>query len=459
MACLGLLLIAWGCGEKDSRKRPDKRADYLLINEVFTGEPDYIEIFNPLQVEPGQPPGQNTLSLIGYRIELYDDGSLVDTYVFVDDVKLPENSVLVLREGTGTDNPPQEVYLGFDLQWVAGFPVEVVLRDETADPLDYVAVNTSGLTPNLPSAAEFEGDLTQGQDEDEVIRIGVVDTDRDRDFRTGVGRGSPGLLNPEQGGSVRITTTSLPDAYAGFDYDFHLQAEGGTPPYRWDIIVGSLPAGFDLDPDSGRLTGITGATQTSSFTVRVRDSYGPPRTGSAQFTLDLFLSFEGTDPVILLNEISTEEEAFVEIFHVPGSGGYANLSGWTVRFIEDPSYVTDFVLPDPTIVPEGEALVIRDGYDPDGKGYLHVGFDIPWNTPERGACTLLDATGGGMDYLNWNDPFAPHKPLDINWLDTIQAAGANLVLWRNTLADTDSPADWSLASPGSGTPGSRNPGQ
>jgi hypothetical protein len=455
MACVGLLLLSSGCRESDSRKKSPAGADHLLINEVFTGEPDYIEILNPLR----QPPGQNTVSLFQYSISLYDDGSLVDTYTFVQDVKLPENSVLVLREGTGTDNPPDEIYLGFDLQWVTGFPVEVLVRDETAAPVDYVAINTSGLTPNLPSNAEFEGDLGQGRDENEVFRVGIVDTDRDRDFRTGDGQGSPGLLNPEQGGAVRITTTSLPDGYAGFDYDYQIQAEGGTPPYRWNVTVGALPTGFDLHPTSGRLTGTPEATLTSSFTVRVRDSYSPPRQGLAPLTLDLFLDSEGTDPVILINEISTEEGAFVELCHVPGSGGYANLSGWTVRFIEDPSFVTDFILPDPTVIGEGEVFVIRDGYGPAGQRELHVGFDIPWNTPERGACTLLDATGGGIDYLNWNDPFAPHKPQDVNWLDTVQATGNRQVLWRNSLVDTDSPADWSLASPGSGTPGSMNPGQ
>jgi hypothetical protein len=365
----------------------------------------------------------------------------------------------VLREGTGTDNAPYEVYLGFDLEWVAGFPVEVVLRDEMADPLDYVAINTSGQTPSLPSGAEFEGSLDQGHDEDEVLRIGVVDTDRAWDFRTGDGRGTPGILNPEQGGPVRIVTPGLPDAHAGFDYDFPIQAEGGTPPYDWDIILGALPANFQLDPDSGRITGKAGITTTASFTVRVRDSFRPPRTGSAPFTLDLYLDFEGTDPTVLVNEIGTDDEAYVELLHIPGSGGYADVTGWTIRIIEDPNFVTDFTLPDPTIVAEGETLLIRDGYDPDGKGVLHVGLDIPWNTPERGACALLDATGGGVDYVNWNDPFAPRKPLDVNWLDTVLASGANQVLWRNSLVDTDSPADWSLASPGSGTPGAMNPGQ
>ena len=46
---------------------------------------------------------------------------------------------------------------------------------------------------------------------------------------------------------LQITTTSLPDATAGQPYSATLAATGGTPPYKWKVTSGSLPAGLTLN--------------------------------------------------------------------------------------------------------------------------------------------------------------------------------------------------------------------
>jgi hypothetical protein len=53
---------------------------------------------------------------------------------------------------------------------------------------------------------------------------------------------------------LRITTDSLPNARASFDYVVQLACDGGVPPYRWRVAEGELPPGMSLSED-GKLSG------------------------------------------------------------------------------------------------------------------------------------------------------------------------------------------------------------
>lgn len=75
---------------------------------------------------------------------------------------------------------------------------------------------------------------------------------------------------------LAITTTSLPSGAVNQPYDGSLQATGGTPPLTWNIVAGTgtLPAGLNLNPMTGAISGTPTTTGTSSFTVRVADAGG-----------------------------------------------------------------------------------------------------------------------------------------------------------------------------------------
>ena len=78
-----------------------------------------------------------------------------------------------------------------------------------------------------------------------------------------------GICDPS--GGLFIVTTSLPGGIDGVPYSATLTASGGTPPYTWAVISGSLPAGLSLS-SAGAITGTPTTAGDSSFTVQVTDA-------------------------------------------------------------------------------------------------------------------------------------------------------------------------------------------
>ena len=75
--------------------------------------------------------------------------------------------------------------------------------------------------------------------------------------------------------ALRVLTTTLPEVDAGGAYQATLQATGGTPPYRWAMVEGRLPAGLTLSsggvvagtPSGGLLTTVVVATTDAAGRV------------------------------------------------------------------------------------------------------------------------------------------------------------------------------------------------
>ena len=79
-----------------------------------------------------------------------------------------------------------------------------------------------------------------------------------------------------------IVTGSLPPGQQGIAYSGQLVAAGGTEPYTWSQISGSLPTGVNLS-SSGFVTGTPTSLGTYHFTVNMNDSAG----GSDQATISM----------------------------------------------------------------------------------------------------------------------------------------------------------------------------
>ncbi len=94
-----------------------------------------------------------------------------------------------------------------------------------------------------------------------------------------------GYFVPETPAPLVITTASLPGMKAGATYSATLTAYGGTPPYSWTVVSGSLPPGLSLSA-AGVISGTSSAADTYTFTVQASDSTTPgPKTASAALSI------------------------------------------------------------------------------------------------------------------------------------------------------------------------------
>jgi hypothetical protein len=83
------------------------------------------------------------------------------------------------------------------------------------------------------------------------------------------------------GSPLAITSATLHGGITNTPYNATLNATGGTAPYTWSVISGSLPVGFSLAPATGLLSGTPTASGTITFTATVSDSSSPAQTTSA----------------------------------------------------------------------------------------------------------------------------------------------------------------------------------
>jgi len=81
------------------------------------------------------------------------------------------------------------------------------------------------------------------------------------------------VVEPANGQPLAITTGTLPNGQMGTAYNTVITATGGTQPYNWSAS-GNVPPGITLNPSTGDLAGMPGATGTFSFTVTVTDASG-----------------------------------------------------------------------------------------------------------------------------------------------------------------------------------------
>ena len=77
-------------------------------------------------------------------------------------------------------------------------------------------------------------------------------------------------LRTGAGASPRITTAVMSVGVLRRPYSQTLTAAEGTPPYRWSLLEGSLPAGLTLDA-TGLVSGSPSALGSYSFKVQVAD--------------------------------------------------------------------------------------------------------------------------------------------------------------------------------------------
>ncbi len=98
--------------------------------------------------------------------------------------------------------------------------------------------------------------------------------------------------------TITISPTTLPDAVLNAVYSQQVTATGGSTPYTYSVITGSLPAGITLSA-SGLLSGTPTSLGVSNFTVQATDSTNC--TGTKAYTLQVVCPVITVSPATLPN--------------------------------------------------------------------------------------------------------------------------------------------------------------
>jgi hypothetical protein len=70
-------------------------------------------------------------------------------------------------------------------------------------------------------------------------------------------------------------------------YSSSLTASGGTPPYRFSIIGGSLPPDLTLNGSTGLISGTPTMAGTYPYTAQVTDSLSNTATANCQIVISI----------------------------------------------------------------------------------------------------------------------------------------------------------------------------
>jgi len=141
--------------------------------------------------------------------------------------------------------------------------------------------------------------------------------------------------------TLSISTTTLSTGQMNIPYSATLAATGGTAPYRWSILTGSLPTGLSLNSSSGQISGTPSQSGSFPIQVQVTDSSSPTnQTASQALTLAVSPAVVGTAVTscgtlgnsgatyVLQNDISSSGTCIV----IGASGITFDLNGHTITY-------------------------------------------------------------------------------------------------------------------------------
>ncbi len=129
-----------------------------------------------------------------------------------------------------------------------------------------------------------------------------------------------------------ITTLSLPQATEDAEYNASLDVLGGIAPYTWEITVGALPDGLDLDSATGEITGTPTTAGEAGFTAEVTGAAGAADSKEFAITVNLPL-------VLITDSLSSQTLGVAYQASLEASGGTLPRT-WEIIFGDLPAGLT-----------------------------------------------------------------------------------------------------------------------
>lgn len=87
-------------------------------------------------------------------------------------------------------------------------------------------------------------------------------------------------------GPLSITTSSLPAGMVAQSYSATISVSGGTAPYSWSVVAGSLATGLTLNSATGQISGTPSQSGMFPFSIQVRDSLGTTATANLSILIN-----------------------------------------------------------------------------------------------------------------------------------------------------------------------------
>ena len=160
----------------------------------------------------------------------------------------------------------------------------------TATPYSQTLAAINGTAPYTFST--ISGSLPAGLSLSNGVISGSPTATGTSNFTIRVVDSSTPMVNAQKAFSLVIvptltisTLSPMTTALMSIPYSQTLTATGGTGPYTWSLVSGTLPAGLSLS--GAAISGTPTTVGTSTFTLRVTDSNTPPLTTDKAFTLSV----------------------------------------------------------------------------------------------------------------------------------------------------------------------------
>jgi hypothetical protein len=228
----------------------------------------------------------------------------------------------------------------------AGDPATVAISAITIVPPNKIAINVSPLTATISSGGkqQFSATLTstsntavswqasKGTISSSGLFAAPAVTSSTIVTVTAASAADKSVVATSQVTVVPLTKLSfagesLPAGTAGSAYSATLTATGGSAPYAWQIVGGSLPQGLALDKSNGVISGTTALAGTFSFTASVTDASATAASAALSIAMSPQATASNYDgpaelPRVYMQSDLTDTPAPGSVVSVPKGGDF-----------------------------------------------------------------------------------------------------------------------------------------